>query len=87
MRNILEVDQFLHKKWLQRNSRSFLMELDKANLLVIIISFIFGSALFVITIIAGFIMGHYLFGIVGMLISILCILIGLIKLGKFKKRN
>ena len=63
------------------------MELDKANLLVIIISFIFGSALFVITIIAGIIMGHYLFGIVGMLISILCILIGLIKLGKFKKRN
>ena len=87
MKNILEVDQSLHKKWLQRNSRSFLMELDKANLLVIIISFIFGSALFVITIIAGFIMGHYLFGIVGMLISILCILIGLIKLGKFKKRN
>jgi len=32
------------------------MELDKANLLVIIISFIFGSVLFVITIIAGFIM-------------------------------
>ena len=63
------------------------MELDKANLLVIIISFIFGSALFVIAIIAGFIMGHYLFGIVGMLISILCILIGLIKLGKFKKRK
>ena len=63
------------------------MELDKANLLVIIISFIFGSALFVITIIVGFIMEHYLFGIVGMLISILCILIGLIKLGKFKKRN
>ncbi|MDC0203449.1 hypothetical protein OAJ88_00150 [Candidatus Nitrosopelagicus sp.] len=63
------------------------MELDKANLLVIIISFIFGSALFVITIVAGFIMEHYLFGIVGMLISILCILIGLIKLGKFKKRN
>ena len=63
------------------------MELDKANLLVIIISFIFGSVLFVITIIAGFIMGHYLFGIIGMLISILCILIGLIKLGKFKKRK
>ena len=63
------------------------MQLDKANLLVIIISFIFGSALFVITIIAGFIMGHYLFGIIGMLISILCILIGLIKLGKFKKRK
>ena len=63
------------------------MELDKANLLVIIISFIFGSALFVITIIVGFFMEHYLFGIVGMLISILCILIGLIKLGKFKKRN
>ena len=63
------------------------MELDKANLLVIVISFIFGSALFVITIIAGFIMEHYLFGIIGMAISILCILIGLIKLGKFKKRN
>ena len=63
------------------------MELDKANLLVIITSFIFGSALFVITIIAGFIMGHYLFGIVGMLISVLCILIGLIKLGKIKKNK
>jgi len=63
------------------------MELDKANLLVIIISFIFGSALFVITIIVGFFMEHYLFGIVGILISILCILIGFIKLGKFKKRN
>ena len=63
------------------------MELDKANLLVIIISFIFGSALFVITIIAGFIMGHYLFGVIGMAISILCILIGIIKMGKFKKRN
>ena len=63
------------------------MELDKANLLVIIISFVFGSALFVITIIAGFIMEHYLFGIIGISISILCILIGIIKLGKFKKRN
>ena len=63
------------------------MELDKANLLVIVISFIFGSALFVITIIAGFMMGHYLFGVIGIAISILCILIGLIKLGKFKKRN
>ena len=63
------------------------MELDKANLLVIIISFVFGSALFVITIIAGFIMDPYLFGIIGMIISILCILIGLIKLGKFKKRK
>jgi len=63
------------------------MELDKTNLLVVIISFIFGSALFVITIIAGFIMGHYLFGIIGMAISILCVLIGIIKLGKFKKRN
>ena len=63
------------------------MELDKANLLVVIIAFIFGSALFVITIIAGFIMEHYLFGIIGMAISILCILIGLIKLGKLKKRN
>ena len=62
------------------------MELDKANLLVIIISFIFGSALFVITIIAGVIMGHYLFGIVGIIISILCILIGFIKLGKFNKK-
>ena len=46
------------------------MELDKAILLVIVISFIFGSALLVITIIAGFIMGHYLFGIVGIIISI-----------------
>ncbi len=63
------------------------MELDKANLLVVIVSFIFGSALFVITIIAGFIMEHYLFGIIGMAISILCILIGMIKLGKFRKRN
>ena len=63
------------------------MELDKANLLVVIISFVFGSALFVITVIAGFVMGHYLFGIIGMSISILCILIGLIKLGRFKKRN
>ena len=63
------------------------MELDKANLLVVIISFIFGSALFVITIITGFVMGHYLFGVIGMAISILCILIGLIKLGRFKKRN
>ena len=62
------------------------MELDKANLLVIIISFIFGSALFVITIITGFIMGHYLFGIIGIVISILCILIGFIKLGKFNKK-
>ena len=63
------------------------MELDKANLLVGIISFIFGTALFVITIIVGFIMQHYLFGVIGMVISILCILIGIIKLGKFKKRN
>ena len=62
------------------------MQLEKANLLVIIFSFIFGSALFVITIVAGFIMGHYLFGIVGIIISILCILIGLIKLGKFNKK-
>ena len=87
MRNILEVDQFLHKKWLQRNSRSFLMELDKANLLVVIISFVFGLTLFAITVITGFVMGHYLFGVIGMAISILCILIGLIKLGKFKKGN
>jgi len=63
------------------------MQLDKANLLVVIISFIFGSALFVITIIAGFVMEHYLFGIIGILISILCFIIGFIKLGKFKKRN
>jgi len=63
------------------------MELDKANLFVVIVSFIFGSILFVITIIVGFIMEHYLFGTIGMLISILCILIGMIKLGKFKKRN
>jgi len=59
----------------------------KANLIVVIISFIFGSALFVITIIAGFIMEHYLFGVIGMAISILCVLIGIIKLGKFKKRD
>ena len=87
LKNILEVDQFLHQKFKQRSSRNFLMELDKANLLVIIISFVFGSALFVITIIAGFIMEHYLFGIVGLIISVLCILIGIIKLGKFNKRN
>ena len=62
------------------------MQLDQANLLVAVISFIFGSALFVITIIAGFIMGHYLFGIVGIIISILCILIGFIKLGNFNKK-
>ena len=60
---------------------------DRANLVVVIISFVFGAALLVITVIAGFIMKHYLFGIIGMAISILCILIGLIKLGKFKKRN
>ena len=58
---------------------------DKVNLIVVITSFVFGVALFVITIIAGFVMGHYLFGVIGMAISILCILIGLIKLGKFKK--
>jgi len=63
------------------------MQLDKANLLVVIVSFIFGSALFVITIIAGFIMEHYTFGVIGMMISILCFIIGLIKLGKFKKKN
>ena len=60
---------------------------DKVNLIVVITSFVFGVALFVITIIAGFVMGHYLFGVIGMGISILCILIGMIKLGKFKKRN
>ena len=60
---------------------------DKANLIVVVISFVFGSALLVITVIAGFIMEHYLFGIIGMAISILCILIGLIKFGKFKKGN
>ena len=64
------------------------MQLEhKANLIVVIVSFVFGSTLFVITIIAGFIMGHYLFGVIGMTISILCIIIGLIKFGKFKKRN
>ena len=63
------------------------MELDKANLLVVIISFVFGLTLFAITVITGFVMGHYLFGVIGMAISILCILIGLIKLGKFKKGN
>ena len=64
------------------------MQLEaKADLIVVIISFVFGAALLVITIIAGFIMEHYLFGIVGLIISILCILIGIIKLGKFNKRN
>ena len=60
---------------------------DKANLIVIVISFSFGIALFVISIIAGIIMEHYLFGIIGISISILCILIGLIKMGKFKKET
>jgi hypothetical protein len=60
---------------------------DKANLIVVIISFVFGISLFVISVIAGFIMEHYLFGIVGISISILCILIGVIKLGRFRKRN
>jgi hypothetical protein len=60
---------------------------DKVNLIVVVISFVFGSALLVITVIAGFIMEHYLFGIIGMAISILCILIGIIKLGKFKKKK
>ena len=60
---------------------------DKVNLIVVITSFVFGFALFAITVIAGFVMGHYLFGVIGMGISILCILIGIIKLGKFKKRN
>jgi len=60
---------------------------DKANLIVVIVSFIFGISLFVISIITGFIMEHYLFGIIGVSISILCILIGIIKLGKLKKRN
>ncbi|MBT3592191.1 MAG: hypothetical protein HN504_04915 [Candidatus Nitrosopelagicus sp.] len=60
---------------------------DKVNLIVVITSFVFGIALFAITVIVGFVMGHYLFGVIGMAISILCILIGMIKLGKFKKRN
>ena len=60
---------------------------DKANLIVVIVSFVFGTSLFVIAIIAGFIMEHYLFGVIGLLISILCILIGVIKLGRFRKRN
>ena len=60
---------------------------DKANLIVVIVSFVFGISLFVITIIAGFIMEHYLFGVIGLSISILCILIGVIKLGRFRKRN
>ena len=60
---------------------------DKANLIVIVISFSFGIALFVISIIAGIIMEHYLFGIIGISISILCILIGLIKIWKFKKET
>ena len=53
---------------------------DKANLIVVIISFVFGTSLFVIAIIAGFIMEHYLFGVIGLSISVLCILIGIIKL-------
>ena len=57
------------------------MQLDQANLLVAVISFSFGGALFVITIIAGFIMENYLFGVIGIIISTLCILIGIIKLG------
>ena len=60
---------------------------DKANLIVVIVSFVFGVLLFVIAIIAGFIMEHYLFGVIGLSISILCILIGVIKLGRFRKRN
>ena len=60
---------------------------DKANLIVVIVSFVFGTSLFVIAIIAGFIMEHYLFGVIGLSISILCILIGIIKLGRFRKRN
>ena len=60
---------------------------DKANLIVVIVSFVFGVSLFVIAIIAGFIMEHYLFGVIGISISILCILIGVIKLGRFRKRN
>ena len=60
---------------------------DKANLIVVIVSFVFGTSLFVIAIIAGFIMEHYLFGVIGLSISILCILIGDIKLGRFRKRN
>ncbi len=63
------------------------MQLDQANLLVAIISFGFGGSLFVITIIAGFIMENYLFGIIGIIISVLCILIGIIKLGRFSKGN
>ena len=60
---------------------------DKANLIVVIVSFVFGVSLFVIAIIAGFIMEHYLFRVIGLSISILCILIGIIKLGRFRKRN
>ena len=60
---------------------------DKANLIVVIVSFVFGISLFVIAIIAGFVMEHYLFGVIGLSISILCILIGVIKLGRFRKRN
>ena len=64
------------------------MQLEsKTNLIVVIVSFVFGVTLFAITVIAGFIMEHYLFGVIGMAISILCILIGIIKLGKFKKKK
>jgi len=60
---------------------------NKANLIVIVISFSFGISLFLISIITGIIMGHYLFGVIGISISILCILIGVIKMGKFKKET
>ncbi|MDC0159211.1 hypothetical protein OAJ55_00785 [Candidatus Nitrosopelagicus sp.] len=60
---------------------------NKANLIVIVISFSFGISLFLISIITGIIMEHYLFGVIGISISILCILIGVIKMGKFKKET
>ena len=64
------------------------MELEhKANLIVVIVSFVFGISLFGIAIITGFIMEHYLFGVIGLSISILCFLIGVINLGRFRKRN
>ena len=34
---------------------------DKVNLIIVITSFVFGAALFAITVIVGFVMGHYLF--------------------------
>jgi len=59
---------------------------NKADLLVGIVSFGFGISLLIITIIAGFYMQNYTFGAIGLLISILCFIIGIIKVGKLRKK-